>query len=404
MAQDTHLLSTVYRPRTFGYLLAALMLTQLQMPWVDRFCWISALVAFPHVLQWMLRHYWRSGGAVRFSMMLDGLLVGLLIAVVDFNLEAGVVLVALLCVSVLVLGGGLLLGLVFAALISGAALGAYWFDGYIGGWQFYWVSFFCLISYFMMIGLLVYRETRRLYVVSHEQSSTRNRLEDFKVLFSPFLAPQLLSRDIDGLPSQRRRRLTVFFSDIEGFTALMDSTDESLVASMLDGYFGVMSEIADRHGGTIDKFLGDGVMVFFGDPSSKGPEGDAYACVRMALEMRDAFFVMSRKWQSIIGGEQLHLRMGIHTGYCLVGEFGCEQRRDYTALGSTVNQASRLESDAARDEILISLDTQRLITGRILCKPKGCRKLKGLSRPVTVFSVEGRRLRQSPREAARLLS
>ena len=108
-----------------------------------------------------------------------------------------------------------------------------------------------------------------------------------------------------------------------------------------------MTEIAIANGGTIDKFIGDAVMVFFGDPDSAGEEMDAFRCVKMALEMQQKIAQISRSWKSKKGiSHGLNVRMGIATGYCTVGNFGSSQRLDYTVLGSPVNMAARLEAFA----------------------------------------------------------
>ena len=116
-----------------------------------------------------------------------------------------------------------------------------------------------------------------------------------------------------------------------------------------------MTSTAEIHGGTVHKFLGDGLIVFFGDPESEGPVADAYACVAMAVEMRGQLICLADE----LGNYTLHIRIGIHTGYCLIGSSGSESRKDYTALGSLADLASRIESAADSDEILISEETYR---------------------------------------------
>ncbi|MGV0034886.1 MAG: adenylate/guanylate cyclase domain-containing protein, partial [Candidatus Azotimanducaceae bacterium WSBS_2022_MAG_OTU7] len=124
------------------------------------------------------------------------------------------------------------------------------------------------------------------------------------------------------------------------------------------------------------------------DGSSKGMVMDARGCVEAALEMRTRFELLSVQWQDR-GGARLHLRMGVHTGYCLLGNFGCATRRDYTALGSVVNLASRLEGLARRGEILISADTHQIVAPYVDCTNRGQRAVKGLARAISTFSVNG---------------
>jgi len=103
-----------------------------------------------------------------------------------------------------------------------------------------------------------------------------------------------------------------------------------------------MSKIALDHGGTIDKYIGDAIMIFFGDPETLGEKEDAIACVRMAIDMRKKLAAMRREWDVLGVTTPLHVRMGVNTGFCTVGNFGSEERLDYTVVGGAVNLASRL--------------------------------------------------------------
>jgi class 3 adenylate cyclase len=184
-----------------------------------------------------------------------------------------------------------------------------------------------------------------------------------------------------------RKELTVFFSDIEGFTDLTDRLEAEQISEILNGYLSEMSSIADQCGGTIDKFIGDGVMIFFGDPETRGRREDALACVRMALRMRARIEELRREWAALVGPEPLHVRMGINTGYCTVGNFGSEDRLDYTIVGGAVNVASRLESTAAPDQIQISHATYSLVKDDIYCRLVGDVELKGVSHQMRTYEV-----------------
>jgi class 3 adenylate cyclase len=128
-------------------------------------------------------------------------------------------------------------------------------------------------------------------------------------------------------------------------------------------------------------------MVFFGDPVSRGVQDDALACVSMALEMKKHMRIMQQRWGTQGIDAALEIRMGINTGYCTVGNFGTDQRLDYTALGTEVNLASRLETAAPAGEILISDETHTLVKDTILCEDKGVVNVKGFSEPVRIYSV-----------------
>jgi len=163
--------------------------------------------------------------------------------------------------------------------------------------------------------------------------------------------------------------------------------ESEALSSLLNNYLEEMSEIALRHGGTIDKFIGDSVMAFFGDPESKGKEQDALACVLMALEMRERMKYLRQRWNDQGVTQSLKIRIGINTGYCTVGNFGSESRLDYTIIGGHVNLASRLESNAEADQILISHKTYALIKDKINCEKKAEITVRGIAQPVQTYQV-----------------
>lgn len=201
-----------------------------------------------------------------------------------------------------------------------------------------------------------------------------------------------------------RKELTVFFSDIEGFTDLTDRLEAEVLSDLLNTYLSEMSRIADEFGGTIDKFIGDGVMIFFGDPETRGRKEDDIACVRMALQMKRRAAELRRGWMDVIGPVPLHIRMGINTGFCTVGNFGSEDRMDYTIVGGAVNVASRLEATAASDQIQISHTTYALIREEIYCRPIGDVRVKGVSHPLRTYEVVGELDSLGPRERIEELS
>lgn len=384
---SAHLATVTYPPRVFGYLLAILILTQLESAGSYISGWMVVLLLYPQMLNRLLL---RIGGrdVTRLVMSVDAIVTGLLISLAGFNFEAGAVLVSVLSVSIIIIGGLQLWILLVPVCAVGMLLGTILHPaGFVGDSGFYFICFFSLVAYLCFVGVLVYQETHRLNMEQKHLQTIQNRLEKFRALVTPFVSPEFISSEGD-LAGYTRKRLTVLFVDLEGFTRLMDTADEFLVAGMLNRYFEVMTEVATEYGGTINKFMGDGVMVFFGDAGSKGVVMDAKAGVEATVEMRARFKLLSRQWQGA-GGAPLYLRMGIHTGYCLLGNFGCAARRDYTALGRVVNLASRLEGLARRGEILISADTRRLVAPFIDCTDRGRMAVKGFSAPISTFSVDG---------------
>ena len=228
----------------------------------------------------------------------------------------------------------------------------------------------------------------------NELSARNDRITELTENMRRFLSPQLYARilggEVKGSSQQnRRRRITVFFSDIVGFTDMTDTVEPEVLSTVLNRYLEAMVEIATRWGATIDKFIGDAVMVFFGDDDETEPAEGAYRAVRMALEMQtDVGRLLDT--MSMGGDRRLLTRMGINTGVCTVGNFGSvTHRMSYTAIGGAVNIASRLEGAAPHGGILISSSTYTLIRDRVRAEPRGELKLKGVAHPVETWEVLG---------------
>ena len=197
--------------------------------------------------------------------------------------------------------------------------------------------------------------------------------------------------DVEQVAAIRRRNLTVFFSDIKGFSTIASRHEPETLARLLMDYFTAMSEICTKYGGTLDQFIGDAMVIFFGDPETKGNKEDALAAVEMALDMQAKLDGLRSKWQADGLAANIHVRMGISTGYCHVGNFGSDTRLHYTAIGNAVNEAARLETLAKPDTIVISADTNQLITHAIETTAIGPVELKGRDHPVELFRVEAHR-------------
>lgn len=192
----------------------------------------------------------------------------------------------------------------------------------------------------------------------------------------------------DSEGASGRRHLTVFFSDIVRFTELTDSMDSGSLTRMLNEYLDAMAEIALTHGGTIDKYMGDSILIFFGAPETHGEKEDAARAVRMALAMKERVAALQSVWDGRYGLlRPLSVRMGINSGYCAVGSFGSQDRLEYTVIGSQVNIAKRMEESAAADTILISQSTYILIKDLFSCHPHGPLQLKGIAYPIRTWEI-----------------
>ena len=217
------------------------------------------------------------------------------------------------------------------------------------------------------------------------------RLEEISKRLASYLSPQVYNSIFEdsgeNTKKHKRKNLTVFFSDIVRFTDMSDTLEPELLAKLVNNYLSEMTNIAIEFGGTIDKFIGDAVMVFFGDPKSDGDRQDALNCAKMAIRMQQRISELQDYWKSLGIGEEIQVRMGISTGYCTVGDFGSQQRLDYTAFGSPVNLAARLESLALPREIVVSQQTFELISGDINCNPYTSVTPKGFSRQINTYTI-----------------
>ncbi len=206
---------------------------------------------------------------------------------------------------------------------------------------------------------------------------------------SPQLYRSIFESDDEVRVGSARKKLTVFFSDIVGFTAASESLDPEDLSYIVNSYFNRMANVALEHGGTLDKFIGDGILVFFGDPETLGLEEDARACVQMALAMRESVRELNRDIAGHGIDYEVRVRTGIATGFSTVGNFGSESRMEYTILGRTVNLASRLESAAQPGDVLVSRETWLLVRDAFDCEALEPVEVKGFDRPVDVYRVKG---------------
>jgi class 3 adenylate cyclase len=161
-----------------------------------------------------------------------------------------------------------------------------------------------------------------------------------------------------------------------------------LITELLNEYFTEMSDIALKYGGTIDKFIGDAILIFFGDPETKGDAEDAKACLRMAIEMRHRLAELNAKWRNAGLEHPFSVRMGINTGYCNVGNFGSSDRMDYTVIGIEANLAARLQSIAEPGQIIVSYEKYALVREIVVAHVLAPITMKGISREVIPYTVE----------------
>ncbi|MFC6635283.1 adenylate/guanylate cyclase domain-containing protein [Microbulbifer taiwanensis] len=323
----------------------------------------------------------------------DAILIGVSLALANFSLLPSLLFVTMVQFNALTEGGGrrwfehntgLLLGVGGGYLIHEPAMVVN-ADLTISAASLIGVfTYFCAWAFYTHKQIAHLKDTNRALTSDQHVSKMRT----YKL--SKYLPQRLWRAVTTGRESElvtERKLLTVFFSDIKDFSQLTEELEAETFTQLLNSYLSEMARIAGQYGGTIDKFIGDAVMVVFGDDDSKGPKSDALRCVAMALAMRKRVREMKQEWYNKGIARPLQVRMGINTGYCTVGIFGTANYQSYTVMGTHVNLAARLEGAAQPGEILISHETWAMIKHSVMCRDKGHITVKGFSAPVKVYQV-----------------
>lgn len=206
---------------------------------------------------------------------------------------------------------------------------------------------------------------------------------------SSYLAPQIVRAITSGehafAMANARKQLTILFADIRGFTAFSDVAEPEEVITFLNTYLSKMTDLVFKYEGTLDKFLGDGMLVFFNDPV---PQPDhAKRAVQMAMDMQEKAKEISS--EGSVGDSPLSVGIGISTGYVTVGTIGSQHRMEYTVVGTQVNLAARLVTVAEPGQIIISQRTCELVRDLVDVVEVGPHTVKGFQKPVVAYSVLG---------------
>jgi adenylate cyclase len=215
-----------------------------------------------------------------------------------------------------------------------------------------------------------------------EEEAMRSRLERFH---SPQVVEMILKggqETKDNIMDPKDLTATILFTDIIGFTRLSEQMPPREVNVILNQYFSRMTDIIFKYDGTLDKYIGDGLMAVFGAPMEK--DDDAERAIKTAQEMRQELVVLREKMGEKI---KIDIRIGINTGRVVAGNMGSPRRMEYTVIGDPVNIASRLESIAKSNQILIGEETCRLVKDTFKINKVGPRKVKGKSAEVMVYEV-----------------
>ncbi len=359
---------------------------------------IPLTVLIPWGMRWLAdwlenHHPDQTHGAL---LLVDAFAVGIGIAAAGYSLVPSLTFISILLASAMAFGNLFLVTIAAFTSLIASLLGGLIFGFAIAPYagtpaELTFVAIAGFASYVGLSAFYIREQSRNLLGAKNlimEQQEQAIQLSRKLVKYLPTQVwESIFSGRRDARLQNHRKKLSIFFSDIKDFTETTDEMSPDALTEMLNYYFDQMSKIALRYGGTIDKFIGDAILIFFGDPTTRGAKEDAVACVSMAIDMRKQMQVMRQKWKSMGIEKPLHVRMGITTGYCHVGNFGCESRMDYTIIGRDANLASRLQNAADVDEILISNDTYLLVRDRIMCREKGVVRLRGINNPVQVWEV-----------------
>jgi len=228
-------------------------------------------------------------------------------------------------------------------------------------------------------------------MIAIENARQMQTIQRQKAELSRFLSPQvaaLVSTPVgEELLAGHRRQITALFCDLRGFTAFAETAEPEELFGVLRTYHEAMGELIVNHGGTLEHFAGDGMMVFFNDPELQ-PDHVARA-VRMAIAMRERFAELAQGWHRL--GYELAVGIGIAVGYATLGRIGFEGRYDYGAIGNVVILASRLSADARPGQILLSQRAHAAVEEVVNTEEIGELTLKGFSRPMAVVNVIGLR-------------
>ena len=216
-----------------------------------------------------------------------------------------------------------------------------------------------------------------------EQLEQLERLERLKRFFSPQLADLIVAGGAEDPLKTHRREVTVIFLDLRGFTAFAESAEPEEVMGVLREYHTAMGKLILAHEGTLERFTGDGMMIFFNDPVPVA--NPAERAIRMALAMRESVAQLTVKWRKL--GYELDFGVGIAQGYATIGGIGFEGRWDYGAIGTVTNLAARLCGEAKPSQILISQRLLATVEELVEVEPVGELILKGFHRPITAHNV-----------------
>ena len=249
-----------------------------------------------------------------------------------------------------------------------------------------WIAYSGSLLVCIVIEVVTRRSFRQSQIIGAQREELSRSRDAIRRYVPPAVAEHIVGGDLAGIDVPVRRRLTVLFGDMVGFTTLADRVEGEVLTQVINEYISTMSQIVHDHGGTITEFAGDGLMVIFGAPEELDPEDQVLNAVRAARAMQAHFPVLNDAWSRSGAGDSLAMRIGINTGVLSVGSFGSGSRVTYTAIGMQANVAARIETHCEPGGILLSDSSWHLVKHRIDCDPRGEVICKGVHYPVKVHA------------------
>jgi adenylate cyclase len=231
------------------------------------------------------------------------------------------------------------------------------------------------------------RLNRQLEARVEDQMAELVRTGELKRFLPHQVAEGLLAGQLSPSEGFERRKLTLLFADMVGFTDLSDTLDPEELAEVLNEYLREMTAVAVTHGGSLDNYIGDGLMVLFGAPNRTEESTQAWAALQAAFAMKARAEALTASIRGRGIPADLRVRVGVNTGHCTVGVFGSDILRAYKAVGFAVNVAARLQSEADPGTVLVGFRTYALVKDRVEAKPREPLKLKGAARPVEAWEI-----------------
>jgi class 3 adenylate cyclase len=250
-----------------------------------------------------------------------------------------------------------------------------------------------LVQLVMVPGIALMNERTLRQRFSDEQVIARQRAEltASRVLLRRYAPASVADRIEHGdttIDSPQRRRVTVFFADVVGFTTLADRLDPEALAEIVNEYLGSVAHIIEMNGGTLNEFAGDGVMAIFGAPDELDPRDQVFAALVAASQLQRSLPEWSRRWYQLGTDQDLQARIGINTGVVSVGTFGSTVRATYTGIGLQTNIAARIQAQCPPGSVLLSKTSWHLVSDTVPCTPRGEVEVKGVHYPIAMYEPD----------------